>query len=313
MKQAIINSKTQAFKNHNIFKNEPKKVPDQIARPAEVQADISRDAPPSRDFLPSPEVSPLYTRENEPRDHFHPMNHYYRPVNQDARFPTETPFSANPVLDTRWLGGSRAPNEAIRPPMEFMQPPQLQHGRNTIVDYPFFHVHRNPFQQFHNRHISEEKINFPSGESSASDELKGSPWAHQVPALNFKKTKGSWKWVPDEEIDLKPSSIGSDTEPRLPTFDPPSSTSFESSSPQTSRDRPYSFESQDSNPFSSFFGSHPSSSPLIGSSQHHRLGPSAWPSSGSETLLSAEEYQPTHGGKAGESGKEGNLDIKLTR
>lgn len=301
VKQAIINSKTQAFKNHNIFKNEAKKATDQIARPAEVQVDVSNDArPPSKEFSPSPEVSPLYTRENEPREHFSPMNHFYRPTKPDAQFPTETSFSANPTMNTRWLGGDREP---MRSPMDFMQPPgQFQQGRNTNVDYPFYHAHGNQFhQQFHHqhRHASEEKINFPSDESGL-EEPRG--WPDRVPALNFKKTKGSWKWVPDED-----SSSG---EPESHTF-PPSLNSFESSSPQTTRDRPYSFESNEPSPFGNFF--HPSSSPLIGTSRLP-TGPAAWSSSGSETLLSTEEYQPSSGGgKHGESGKNGNLDIKLTR
>lgn len=336
VKQAIINSKQQAFKNLNSLatRGDSKNTnihQDQIAKPAEVQTDISRDISPissaspspiPREFYPSPEVSPLYNRENELRDHFHPLNQYYRPVKQDARFPTDTTFSSNPILDTRWLGGNRSPIEASRPPLDFMSPPQPQQGRSTNVDYPFYgaQVHQNVNRLYHNPpSFSEEKFTFPTTESPSSDELRTSLWpSHvQVPALNYKQPdkppKGQWKWIPDDESETRNVTFSSETDSKSPAY-PPSF--YESSRPLPSRDRPYSFDSPDTHNYNPSFhsSSHPSTSALIESSHHRHHHPTAWASSGSDTLLSTEEYIATSG-KHDESGKKEHesLDIKLHR
>lgn len=317
----MINSKQQAFKNHNLLnaRNEAKTVAsqDQVANPAQVQNDISVEGPKDQ-FLPSPEVSPLYNRENELQEHFHPMNHYNRPTNQDARYPTETTFSSNPILDTRWLGGSQSPNEIPRHPIVSMPPSQFHQGRNTNANFPFFHQHhaQRPFQQ-------EEKFKFPSAENSNSDEyLKSLSWSNQVhgPEINYKQTKGTWKWVPDEDSTERnfPGFSSSEHESKLPLHgsQPPH---YESPRPQTSRDRPYSFDSPERPEERPLFGNlfhnqnQPSSVPLTErfptgfplDGSRFPTGPAAWPSSGTDTLLTTEEYavvkheDPVKGGHDG--------------
>lgn len=312
VKKAVINSKQQAFKNLNSFvvNNEIKSPPasqDQVAKPAENQDDISKETPKPnvKEFLPSPELSPLYTRDNEVRDHFNPMNQYFRPGHQDARFPNETPFNANPILDTRWLGGNRPlydnrpPNESIRPPppIEFMRPPQFPHGRNTntnIDNLYHYQQHRH-----HHPHHHEERITFPNEENSNSNEVKNWPGPSQVPALHFKqphlynseqktnlfssenfppKTRGTWKWIPEEDSSSEPEINTSHSPPLL----------YETY-PQPPRDRPYSFEAPSGGFFSNLFTSKHHHPPET-SYQRAPSGPGTWPSSGSDTLVVTEEY-----------------------
>lgn len=294
VKQAVINSKEQAFKNLNnlISKQETKntKAHDQIARPAEVQNDISKENP--KDFLPSPEVSPLYRRENLIQDHFNPMNHYYRPAKQDARFPTETPFSSNPMLDTRWLGGNRSPNEIGH--QSYGSIPSLQHqqGRSTNVDFPPYHN----TQHVHRHYQHEEKFSFPSDEPSAGGDGRPTSWPIQnpLPQPIYKSNKGSWKWVPDEEYHPRNTTEYpreyhySEPEPKI-TYG--TQTPHEAPRIQTSRDRPYQFDSHEGGPYNHLHNNHNSPSTVtIIESTGLPTGPGAWPSSGSDTLLTTEEY-----------------------
>lgn len=299
----MINSKQQAFKNLNAFnvKSEATKEAsqDQIAKPAEVKNDFSIEGPKDH-FLASPELSPLYNRENELQDHFNPMNTYYRPTKQDARFPTESTFSSNPTLDTRWLGGNQAPNEVTRHSTDFSRSHQFQQGRNTHINFPFFHQHHAP-QHFQ----YEDKFKFPSGENSNSDEyLKSSNWPNQVHGseINYKKTKGSWKWIPDEDSTERNYSEIHTSGPDIKISHHKSHQShYETPRPQTSHDRPYSFDSPDERPSfgNSFHNQHqPSSSPLTerypqghpSDGSRYPTGPAAWPLSSSDSLLTTEEY-----------------------
>lgn len=258
------------------------------------------------------------------------MNHYYRPVKQDARYPTESPFSSPPVLDTRWLGGNRSPNDLMRPPIDFMVPPQVQQGRNTNSDFPpqvqqgrntnsdfppYFapNPEHRQFPQF--PYASDEKITFPSEENPNSVEHKYQPWPNHlpVPAINYKTTtKGSWKWVPDEDDDSLNSSLNIENDSKPTPYGLP----YETPRPQTSHDRPYNFDPPNMNIFSHLFHGHnghsqPSPAAFTdGTRQRVPTGPAAWPSSGSETLLSTEEYSNAN---HEDSNKNGNLDVKLVR
>lgn len=270
VKQAIINSKQNAFRHSNMFsvKNEAKSN-DQVAKSNEVKTDVAKESP--KEFLPSPEVSPLYNRENEVQNHFHPMNQYLRPTKQDAHFPTVTPFSSNPAqLDTRWLGGNQPPREYHHStPADYMRaPPVHPQGRHTLSNFPNFFG--NLLGHHHQQYPpNEDRVTFPSAENSNSEEPKNfwqSYPTHQVPALNFKHPKGTWKWIPDE--DDRSSYHGTESSSVFP---------YETSH-QTSHDRPYSFVSPTS------------------ASNFPDTGSAAWPSSasgsGSESLLASEEYPP---------------------
>lgn len=282
LKQAIINSKQQSLKNL-IDKNG--KLKDQIARPNEVQADIAVETPlrstSTKDFVPSPELSPLYTANNHIQDHFHPVNQYYRPpTKQDVHFPHDSSHPSH--LDTKWLGSSRSPTDSPNDisPSQFMQ----QHGRtrNTQIDYPLRHhhvdrdVHYNDFNNHHfhhdhykshfNQHISEntgERMVFPSEASPFSDEITPPsslpPWPQKIPELNkHEKMKGSWKWVPegDDETETIPP------ETKFPGFNVHSSFFESHKPPQTVHDRPYAFES------SEIFSHHTTPPTGPGSSSH---------------------------------------------
>ena len=309
VKQAIINSKEQAFKNLNVFnvKHETKKQPtqDQVAKPAEVQNDISKDNP--KDFLPSPEVSPLYSRENKLEDHFHPMNHYYRTVKQDARFPTDTPFSSKPILDTRWLSGNRSPND-IGHHLHGSTHHQQQ-GRSTYVDFPPYpnvqHVHRH-FQ-------NEEKFSFPPDDHSIGEEIRSTPWSvqNQAPQPNYKSSKGSWKWIPDEEYNPRNLTDYHYSEPEIKVHSYGSQYPYEQPPrPQTSRDRPYPFDSHDGVHYNHFHNHHGPMPAVLEESTRLPTGSAAWPSSGSDTLLTTEEYVS---GKHEEQIKSGHSDTKHLR
>lgn len=293
VKQAVLYSKENAFKNLNNFNPKNEKKLDQDAKSNQVQADISKDRP--KEFQPSPELSPLYNRENQVQDHFNPMNQYYKPGNQDARFPNETPFNVNPILDTRWLGGNQ-PSRENRQPSEHMLPPTLiQQARTTNIDFPAY------FNSNNNRQLpSEDRIRFPTGENFNHIEPKHTNWhSQQVPALNFKQPKGIWKWIPDDD-----SENHQGTEPPTPVFYEPSAT-------QTSRDRPYSFVEPDptahGNPI---YSNYQQSSSHFADNSFHKIptGPGGWPSSGGSetTLLTTEEYVS---GKQDDH-KIGNIDLK---
>ena len=315
VKQALLNSKQNAFKNLNMFNSQndvkPTEGLDQVAKSNEVKTDISKENP--KDFLPSPEVSPLYNRENQVQDHFAPMNQYYRPVKQDARYPPESTFSSNPMLDTRWLGGNRPPSQLYHP-LDFMRPPSLhqhyqpspqtlhQQGRNTNIEDPYHHSQPHP-QFFHNMHNihrhfqNEDRVKFPSNENLSGE--KNSNWAspNQVPALIYKKPKGTWKWIPDDESEDKLTFQGSE----------PSSPLSHETGPQTTRDRPYSFISHELNSYGHYL---PSSTAFSDESKPNiPTGPAAWPSSGSETLQTTEEYASLKN----EEPKIGNIDVKHSR
>jgi hypothetical protein len=283
------------------------------------------------------------------------MNQYYRPpTHQDVHFPTESTLSANPILDTRWLGGDRSPNEIVHHPIDYMRAPQNHHfqqqSRHTNIEsfiqqmqrniqrhfqphsapsysgptsynlpqqnyntpQPNFNVHHSNFNAQPN--FSEEKLSFPSGESSKSEES----WPHQnqvVPALNFKNLKGSWKWIPEDGSEHRNSSELHSFESESKLLHQGPNTLFETSRPQTSHDRPYSFDSPTQNPFGHLYTNnhHTSASPI--SENHHQrypTGPAAWASSGSDTLLPSEEY-PTPTGKHEHEDFEKGSDIKILR
>lgn len=318
VKQAVLHSKTQAFKNQNMFnmKQEVKQpsIPDQIARPAEVQNDISKDNPKS--FLPSPEVSPLFNRLP---DHFAPMKEYYQPVNQDSRYHQETPFSTNSPSENRWLSGNQSPNDIHRPAIDVPRPTQYQlQGRNTNINFPYQNLHHQHQLHVHRQYSNEENFKFPNDERS-SEELRSTSWpsnnpyqenipSHQVPSLNFKNTKGTWKWIPEEENHIRNSSeiYGFVPESKIAVHETPL---LYETRPQTTRDRPYSFDTPEQNPYSFNHHSQPSPAALIENSRFP-TGPAAWPSSGSDHLLPTEEYLVT---KHEESGKGGITDHKHLR
>lgn len=317
VKQAILHSKTQAFKNHNIFKvkQEVKRpvIPDQIARPAEVQNDISKENP--KTFLPSPEVSPLFNRV---QDNFAPMQEYHHPVNHNLRLQPETPFSTNPPSENRWLGENHSTND-IQRPIDVPRLSQFHQGRNTNINFPYHQtLHHHHQHHVHRQYSNEENFKFPSDEHS-SEELRSTSWpsynptnipSHPVPALNFKNTKGTWKWIPEEENHPKNSSeiYGFVPESKISVHETPL---LYESRPQTTRDRPYSFDTQEQNPYSNSFNHHsqPSPAALIENSRYP-TGPAAWPSSGSDHLLPTEEYLVT---QHEESAKGGITDHKHLR
>lgn len=294
VKQAIINSKEQAFKNLNglntkVETNKPSE--DQVAKSAQVNNDISKESP-KQEFLPSPEVSPLYNRENQVQDHFSPMNQYYRPTQQDARFPAESPFSSSkPMLDTRWLGGNKSPNEVLQPshPFEFMRPPQQYsppQGRNSHgQDFPF--RNKPPPEYYH-----EDRVTFPSDGPTNSNEIRQSwPVERQVPALNFKQPKGTWKWIPDDETFTKNSTNTfhvSEPETKIQSTGP---LLHESYPTYIQRDRPYSFD-QPKGLLAHMFGFHNPPPPQTTETHYQRYptGPSGYPSSGSDTFVVTDEY-----------------------
>lgn len=241
LKQAILHSKTQNFKN--IMEKSNIKVRDQVrleARPeAQTEAtEITPPAPTAKEFIPSPELTSLYLPDNRLQDHFHPMNQYQRtPMKHDAHFPQEN-FFTNPIIDTKWLGSSRPTEiENLKPPE--IQPHYLaQHGiRNTNVEYPHLHHDRRAHYHLHHRPQHSSMV-FPTDSSPLNLEEV----IRTVPALPTKlpgvKThdyhpKGSWKWIPDTDDEVK-------------YFNPETKlTQFDFVRHQTVRDRPYSFESSD--------------------------------------------------------------------
>jgi hypothetical protein len=164
---------------------------------------------------------------------------------------------------------------------------------------------RHFYPQNYNQHssYSEEKITFPNDESSKIDET-WPPQSHVVPALNFKKPKGTWKWIPEEESQARNSTESHSFENQGPhTF-------YESARPLTSNDRPYSFDGPTQNPYSHLYTNH--HTPPSTDTQRFPTGPAAWPSSGSDTLLSTEEYTTSTSKKEHE--ESGKLsDIKIHR
>lgn len=302
VKQAIINSKQQAFKNFNMLntKVETKKSgPDQVAKSAEVNSDISKENP-KQQFLPSPEVSPLYNRENQLQDHFSPINQYYRSTQQDARFPTDTPFSsARPTLDTRWLGGNRSPTDFVKPtqPFDFRRAPHYPQTQGKNSHGQDLSFHNSHHQVFHN----EDRVVFPSDEPQTGNEIKQTwPVDHNVPT--FKQTKGSWKWIPDDEsFTRNVTNYFHASEPETkhlqPSGPPLLFESYPPPYPPRERDHPYSFD-QPKGLLSQLFGNFNQNSPApVSESYYQRLptGPSGYPSSGADTYVVTEEYStPKH-------------------
>jgi hypothetical protein len=238
LKQAIISSKQPTFNNLS-------KLKDQIARPAEVQPDISKELPPppeptAKVFVPSPELSSLFNSHNQMHDHFHPLDQYMRPPTKDARFPFEHPYSAQAEFEHKWLAANRSPND-------------IGMLRNTHVEFPHhhesqinFHHHSDLYHARHNHHhlFSGERMVFPSEASAFSNEIKGNwpppPPPSRTPEPNHnERTKGTWKWIPenDEEESEPP-------EGRFHAFHT-GPVIYDSPRPHTVRDRPYSFESSD--------------------------------------------------------------------
>lgn len=318
LKQAIINSKQQSFKN---LVDKSGKLRDQIARPAEVQADISRDTPPSgREFIPSPELNQLLITNNHMQDHFHPLNQYFRPpTNQDARFPLENPFNTQPqIVDTKWLGGNRSPTEQQQNihPNDIIPNILKQHGmyRNTQVEFPHHHVDRQvhfpqQFQQSshysHNYHnpfssssSSGERMIFPESKPF-SDEIKNfPPLLSKTPDfIKNERMKGSWKWIPETEEENPTAQ----PESRFQSFHsgPSIYEQIAQQRPQTVRDRPYSFELGD-------FFSQPQlhTTPPTGPDNNN----APWPTA--EALSMGEEMSTT---TKGDESERNHLDVKLLR
>lgn len=319
----LLNNKNQALKNLNIFnnkiRNEGKNNLDQDAKPAEHQADIFNENL-TKEFVPSPELNSFYSHENHIRDHFNPMNQYYRPTKQDAQFPTESPYSVQPIKDTKWLGGNKLPNEHLQ-------------GRNTKIvadSLPQYH-HIHSTHSFFGREPvrNETQITFPTSSynfPSNIDEDQQQPvvWPNQiqVPVLNsnkdVNKQRGSWKWVPESEVfanrnftDLGPHS--------KTTFQGPYS--YETPRPQTVRDRPYIFDSPTPvyhPPINSYITNYipPTASGISGytdiTEPRFPTGPSAWPSSGGgDTIVSTVGGFSSHSSKYEDS--DALLDTKLKR
>lgn len=214
VKQAFLNSRQNTFErlNHTLPVNS-----DQVAKPAEV-SQVSQDvpkeipsAPVKKEFYPSAEVNPRYNYESN----FNPMLSQYNKGKPDAQFPSsETPYSNE--LNTNWYVAN------ARPPQDYMSPPQL---RNTNIDL-------RDLNNFHNAPYPGEKFVFPDEKQSSVEHNWSSnhnPGEHIVPALNFKKPKGVWKWIPDEVDSSSPETT---TYPDIPQQRPSLLT----------REHPYSFE-----------------------------------------------------------------------
>lgn len=224
----------------------------------------------------------MYGRENQLQDHFHPMNNYFRPVKPDSRFPKETPGSSNQMQDSKWT--TQPTNEPRYPQYGFVQPTQDQQGRSTKIDFLPYHAFRQPHQSLNH----DKKISFPSDDHSNADDL------NQFPQPSYKNSKGSWKWIPDEEYN--PSKL-SDYHHHEPESKVTYSSHFlsESPRPQTSRDRPYSFDSTDSDSFNNPY--HNQNSPSAAAlTEYTKLptGSATWASSGSDSLLTTEEHSGKH-------------------
>lgn len=300
MKQAIINSKQQSFKNLE----KSNKLKDQVRLEA-VHSDNTESPPPpaptAKEFFPSPELSSFYTPDNRVQDHFHPVNQYMRIQPQhDAQFPNDNHFNVHhPIIDTKWLGSNRTPmHDNLRPPDLF---PHFyaQHGlRNTNVEFKNQHAYNDRHVNFpphHHHHYhqppqishsirggeltGERSMVFPTD----SNPLNMEEIVRQVPALPTKspgltiteRSRGTWKWIPDSDEETA-------------NFNPHTKFSqHEFQSHQTSRDRPYSFESSD----------------IFSQQTTPPSGPSSWRSSGS-----SETEEITGRPEEGEK-----LDVKLLR
>lgn len=245
LKQAILHTKQQHFKN--IMEKSNIKVRDQVRlearQPEEVkreEPEIAPPAPTAKEFIPSPELTSFYTPDNRLQDHFHPMNQYERfPMKHDAQFPQEN-FFTNPIIDTKWLGGTRPTGyESLKPP-EIYPHYVAQHGiRSTHVEFPHTLNDRRAHYHLHHRpqHQQQPSMVFPTDSSLLNFEEV----VRTVPALPTKgpgiktheRAKGSWKWIPDGEDEVR-------------LFNPDTKfTQFDFVRHQTVRDRPYSFESSD--------------------------------------------------------------------
>lgn len=237
------------------------------AKPAQVQADVS--AIESNKFQPSPELNTLYNSQNELRDHFHPTNQYYKPFNQDARYNYETTFNRNPLddssIETKWLGAS-----------------DLRHNsgnRNTHVhaSEPYYKPHVLRHQPYHskfqeNHQQDDRKIAWPNDVHVSKEEVRTPVWLNQFRtpesdnSAEYPKTKGSWKWIPEEHEEIRnltqskvmfngPSSYYPPPQPEYAKYQleyiKPQN---EYTRPQNEYTQPYSFDSQDFLPhFSQFF------------------------------------------------------------
>lgn len=280
LKQAIINSQQQIFKN---LIEKSNKLKDQVhleAHPVEVKTE-EKEIPPSaapiaKEFVPSPELNIHYSSDHRHPNHFHPMNQYFRPPPQhDAQFPQENHFTVhNPIIDSKWLGSSRSPMpDHLRPPEMFSQFQAPQHGiRNTNVEYrhvqndhhaqndhvTYPHHQQHFYQQQSQRQQSQQQqqqrpFSYPihHGEQHStgdrmvfptdSSSLNQEEIIHQVPVLQTKSPA----------INIQERSKGTwkwipDSDEELQSFSPYTKfTQFDFQKHQTSHDKPYSFESSD--------------------------------------------------------------------
>lgn len=186
----------------------------------EVQTTNSQEQVNGREFKASPELSSLYTEDNRVRDHFSPTNQYHRPVKHDAHYPPN-PIVTFPEtsVDTRWLGANHVPAPTIN-----------YEGRKTqwISETPRepspWHNKYPPMSTTHNK-INDEEIN---------------------------QFKGYWKWIPQEES--KGYSKNDEYEGKvvhhlsaIPGYTEHHFNGHENTFSKfpTTKDRPYSFDSQE--------------------------------------------------------------------
>jgi hypothetical protein len=245
VKQAFLNSRQNTFErlNQTLPTNSAN---DQVAKPAEVsQVSLNdlptkaKEIPPTtskttttikKEFYPSPEVNPIYNYESN----FNPMNtfNFNRNGKPDAQYPpSESAFSHE--LNTNWNVGKTQQQPAVNPQF-----------RNANIDLrDFYHPHLH-----HQHHYPGEKIIFPDEKQSSVEQHTWPPNENIVPALNFKKPKGVWKWIPDEDDTNSPETSTYSEIPTRPTL--------------THIEHPYSFENFKPKPTSSYPWTTESSSSL---------------------------------------------------
>lgn len=225
VKQAFINSRQNSFEKLNRTFPNHNHHSDQDARPAEV-SQVAQEVPPAKEippstptvkkeFYPSPEVNPVYNYESN----FNPMSELteYRQTKPDAQFNSHETFKSN------WVGGEQQRQQSghLQHPLDYMSPPQF---RNTNIDLNNFNNYPPPPPRLLPSHAGD-RVKFPDDSKQKSNEHSW-PTTHGPVGddLNYKKPKGTWKWIPDE-----------DDEPISPEF-------VDNIRIPPTRDRPYSFE-----------------------------------------------------------------------
>lgn len=220
VKQAFISSRQNTFEKLNRTFTSPKNS-DQDAKPAEVSQvsqelldkKIPSSTPVQKEFYPSPEVNPIYNYESN----FNPTTEYNRHAKPDAQFNSHETFKSN------WVGGDRRQIGHMQPPLDYVSPLQSR-NTNTNIDSNNFN-NFPPRSSFH----AGDRIKFPDDKQKSSEHIWSTTQVSNgdeiVPTQIFQKSKGAWKWIPEDE----------NNESVSPEF-------FDNFRP-TSRDRPYTFES----------------------------------------------------------------------